>query len=113
MLTIEENAEMQTSLISNKLQSKINFRKCTTGFKCCVILLDIANPKSNTKNPGFTIEERQKFTELLEDGFVDSYRHLYPDQKGTYTFWSFLGTARQRNIGWFVSRFTFIYSILV
>ena len=66
------------------------------------------------KNAGFTKEEREKFTELLEDGFVDSYRHLYPNEKGTYTFWSFLGGARERNVGWFVFlRFILIYKYLV
>ena len=66
------------------------------------IFPDIANPKSNVKNPGFSKEEREKFTELLDVGFVDSFRHLYPDEKDVYTFWSFMGTARERNIGWYV-----------
>ncbi len=62
--------------------------------------LDIANPKSNQKSAGFTKEERQCFTELLEDGFVDSFRHLNPDSKGCYTFWTYMGNARERNVGW-------------
>lgn len=49
------------------------------------------------------MEERQKFSALLESGFVDSYRHLYPDSKDTYTFWTYMGNARERNIGWSVS----------
>jgi len=63
-------------------------------------ILDIANPKTNTKSAGFTKEERAEFTNLLNEGFVDSFRHLYPDKKGAYTYWSYLGSARANNIGW-------------
>ncbi|XP_016954831.1 recombination repair protein 1 isoform X2 [Drosophila biarmipes] len=62
--------------------------------------IDLENPKTNTKNAGFTQEERDKMTELLALGFVDSFRHLYPDRKGAYTFWTYMGNARARNVGW-------------
>ncbi|XP_065057442.1 exodeoxyribonuclease-like isoform X2 [Rhopilema esculentum] len=74
--------------------------------------IDIANPKSNVKNPGFTKEEREKFTDLLEVGFVDSYRHLNPDKTGTYTFWSYMGNARDKNIGWRLDYFVLSKSLL-
>jgi len=73
--------------------------------------IDIANPKSNVKNPGFSKEEREKFTELLDAGFVDSFRHLYPNEKDVYTFWSFMGTARERNIGWRLDYFVLSKSL--
>ncbi|XP_043063897.1 recombination repair protein 1 isoform X2 [Drosophila ficusphila] len=62
--------------------------------------IDLQNPKANTKNAGFTQEERDKMTELLSLGFVDSFRHLYPDRKGAYTFWTYMANARARNVGW-------------
>ena len=67
--------------------------------------IDLANPKTNTKNPGFTIEERTKFTMLLESGFTDTYRYLYPDQTGSYTWWSYMGQARAKNVGWRIDYF--------
>lgn len=62
--------------------------------------IDIANPKSNKRSPGFTIEEREDFTKLLDDGYFDSYRHLNPKQAGAYTYWTYIGNARARNVGW-------------
>ncbi|CAL1294570.1 unnamed protein product [Larinioides sclopetarius] len=62
--------------------------------------IDIANPKSNKKNAGFTKEEREGFSTLLSEGFVDTFRHLYPEQKGAYTFWTYMMNARAKNVGW-------------
>ncbi|XP_069669002.1 DNA repair nuclease APEX1-like isoform X2 [Periplaneta americana] len=62
--------------------------------------IDLANPKTNTKNAGFTQEERDGMTALLEEGFVDSFRHLYPEKTGAYSFWTYMGNARSRNVGW-------------
>uniref|UniRef100_A0A224YT87 DNA repair nuclease/redox regulator APEX1 n=1 Tax=Rhipicephalus zambeziensis TaxID=60191 RepID=A0A224YT87_9ACAR len=62
--------------------------------------IDLANPKTNKKNAGFTQEERDGFTTLLDSGFVDSFRHLYPDKKGAYTFWTYMMNARAKNVGW-------------
>lgn len=60
----------------------------------------MARPKSNTKNAGFTIEERDGLTKLLSLGFIDSFRHIYPNLKDAYTFWSYMGNARSKNVGW-------------
>ena len=66
--------------------------------------IDLKNPKSNTKNPGFSIEERTKFQELLDAGFIDSYRYLYPDTV-RYTWWSYRFNARKNNSGWRIDYF--------
>jgi len=62
--------------------------------------IDLANPKTNTKNPGFTPHERSKMTALLARGFVDTFRFLYPDRTEAYTWWSPMSNARERNVGW-------------
>ncbi|XP_011209094.3 recombination repair protein 1 [Bactrocera dorsalis] len=62
--------------------------------------IDLANPKTNTRSAGFTQEERDKMTELLDLGFVDTFRHLYPDRIGAYTYWTYMANARSRNVGW-------------
>ena len=66
--------------------------------------IDIKNPKTNLRNAGFTIEERQKFTELLSEGFIDTFRTLYPEQV-TYSWWSYRFRARERNTGWRIDYF--------
>ena len=67
--------------------------------------IDIRNAKANIGNAGFTYEERGKFTELLNAGFTDTFRKLYPDRGDKYTWWSYLGNARARNIGWRIDYF--------
>jgi exodeoxyribonuclease III len=67
--------------------------------------IDLRNPKSNIGNSGFTDEERGKMTSLLAAGFVDSYRHFYPEQVGAYTWWSYMAKVRERNIGWRIDYF--------
>ena len=67
--------------------------------------IDLKNPSSNHHNAGFTDEERGKFTELLESGFVDTFRALYPDRTGIYTWWSYLRKARDTNAGWRIDYF--------
>ena len=62
--------------------------------------IDLKNPKTNRKNPGFTDEERQKMTILLQSGFVDTFRYFYPDLKDAYTWWSYRANARANNSGW-------------
>lgn len=62
--------------------------------------IDLANPKTNKKNAGFTQEERDGMTQLLSLGFVDTFRHLYPDLAKQYTFWTYMGNARAKNVGW-------------
>ncbi|TCL39342.1 exodeoxyribonuclease-3 [Anaerospora hongkongensis] len=67
--------------------------------------IDLKNPKTNKRNAGFTDEERGKFTELLQGGFTDSFRFLYPDKENAYTWWSYMMGARSRNIGWRIDYF--------
>ncbi|MCM3571323.1 exodeoxyribonuclease III [Neobacillus mesonae] len=67
--------------------------------------IDLRNAKSNMGNSGFTDEERGKMTELLQAGFVDSFRHFYPDREGAYTWWSYMNKVRERNIGWRIDYF--------
>ncbi|WP_026478493.1 exodeoxyribonuclease III [Alkaliphilus transvaalensis] len=67
--------------------------------------IDLKNPKTNTKNAGFTMEERGKMTELINTGFTDTFRHLYPDKEGAYSWWSYMGNARARNTGWRIDYF--------
>jgi len=62
--------------------------------------IDLANPKTNTKTAGFTKEEREDFSKILNDGFIDSFRYLYPDKRDVYTYWAYFHNARNRNIGW-------------
>ena len=67
--------------------------------------IDLKNPKTNRRNAGFSDEERGKFGQLLEAGFVDSYRYLYPDVTGAYTWWSYRFNARKNNAGWRIDYF--------
>ncbi len=67
--------------------------------------IDLKNPKTNRNNAGFTDAERNKFTQLLEAGFIDTYRFLYPDTTDAYTWWSYMARARDRNIGWRIDYF--------
>ncbi len=67
--------------------------------------IDLKNPKTNRRNPGFTDEERGKMTELLDSGFVDSFRHFYPDAEGMYSWWSYRFHAREKNTGWRIDYF--------
>jgi len=67
--------------------------------------IDIKNPAANKNNAGFTQGERDKLTELLQSGFTDTFRHLYPERREAYTWWSYMANARERNIGWRIDYF--------
>ncbi|MCL2859437.1 MAG: exodeoxyribonuclease III [Oscillospiraceae bacterium] len=67
--------------------------------------IDLKNPKTNRKNAGFTDEERTEMTKLLEANFIDSFRYLYPDKTDAYTWWSYMGNARAKNVGWRIDYF--------
>lgn len=67
--------------------------------------IDLKNPKTNRKNAGFTDEEREKFTTLLANGFTDTFRYLYPDKEGIYSWWSYRFRAREKNAGWRIDYF--------
>ncbi|KAK7597757.1 hypothetical protein V9T40_009982 [Parthenolecanium corni] len=110
--TYVPNAGNGLKNLSRRMQWDIDFRKYLKSLdeKKPIILcgdlnvshqpIDLANPKTNTKTPGFTQEERDGLTALLDQGFVDSFRHLYPDKTGAYTYWTYVGNARSRNVGW-------------
>ncbi len=67
--------------------------------------IDLKNPKTNRRNAGFTDEERNKMTSLLEAGFTDTFRYLYPEKEDCYSWWSYMGKAREKNIGWRIDYF--------
>ena len=67
--------------------------------------IDLKNPKTNHNSAGFSDEERAQFTNLLAAGFIDSFRHFYPDATGEYSWWSYIGNARSRNAGWRIDYF--------
>lgn len=67
--------------------------------------IDLKNPKQNVRNAGFTIEERTKLDELLNAGFIDTFRHFYPDKTDEYSWWSYFAKSRERNIGWRIDYF--------
>lgn len=67
--------------------------------------IDLANPKTNVNNAGFTKEERAKFDQVVASGLVDAFRYLHPDTVGSYSWWSYMGGARARNIGWRIDYF--------
>ena len=67
--------------------------------------IDLKNPKTNRKNAGFTDEEREKFTNVINAGFIDTYRYFYPNQEGIYSWWSYRFKAREKNAGWRIDYF--------
>jgi len=74
--------------------------------------IDLKNPKSNTRNAGFTFEERSKMTDLLENDFVDTFRQLYPNKEGAYSWWSYRKGVREKNVGWRLDYFIISKSLL-
>ena len=73
--------------------------------------IDLKNPKTNRRSAGFTDEERSKMRKLLEAGFTDTFRYLYPDKENAYTWWSYMGHAREKNVGWRIDYFIVSKSI--
>ena len=67
--------------------------------------IDLKNPKTNRRNAGFTDEEREKMSILLDSGFIDSFRYFYPDLRDAYSWWSYMGKARENNTGWRIDYF--------
>lgn len=67
--------------------------------------IDLANPKTNIRNAGFTMEERAKFSQVVAAGYTDAFRYKYPEVIGAYTWWSYMAKARERNIGWRIDYF--------
>ena len=109
------NSKQDLSRLEYRCEWEDDFRNYLISLKKPVVLcgdlnvahkeIDLKNPKSNHKNAGFTDEEREKFTRLLDSGFVDTFRYLYPEKKDSYTWWSYLRQARSRNAGWRIDYF--------
>ncbi len=111
------NAKRELTRLAYRMEWEDEFRAYLKGLdaKKPVILcgdlnvahqeIDLKNPKPNRGNAGFTDEERGKMTQLLETGFVDSFRYLYPDRTGAYSWWSYMYHAREKNAGWRIDYF--------
>ena len=109
------NSKRELVRLDYRMKWEDDFRKFLHGFDKTVIVcgdlnvahkeIDLTHPKSNVKNAGFTPEEREKMTVLLDSGFVDTYRLLYPDKKEAYTWWSYMGQSRAKNVGWRIDYF--------
>jgi exodeoxyribonuclease III len=117
MTVYTPNSQRELARLDYRMEWEVDFRTyvCSLDQNKPVILcgdmnvahteIDLKNPKTNTKNAGFTIDERQKMTELLDSGFVDSFRYLYPDKTEAYTWWSYMFQARSKNTGWRIDYF--------
>lgn len=111
------NSQEELARLAYRMRWEDDFRAYLTGLaaKKGVIVcgdlnvahqeIDIKNPKTNRRNAGFTDEERGKMTELLSEGFIDTFRHLYPDAKDIYSWWSYRFRSRERNTGWRIDYF--------
>ena len=111
------NSQQELARLNYRMQWENDFRayiKALDDIKPVIICgdlnvahkeIDLKNPKTNIKNAGFTIEERNKFTEFLDKGFIDTYRYFYPDKEGAYSWWSYRFNARANNAGWRIDYF--------
>lgn len=111
------NAQQELARLSYRMEWENDFReylKSLAGTKPVILCgdlnvahqeIDLKNPKTNRKNPGFSDEERGKMTELLGSGFTDSFRYLYPDKTEAYSWWSYRFQARAKNAGWRIDYF--------
>ena len=111
------NSQEELARLGYRMQWEVEFRsyiKGLDGKKPVVICgdmnvahreIDLKNPGSNRRNAGFTDEERNKFSEFLEAGFIDTYRYFYPDREGAYSWWSYRFNARANNAGWRIDYF--------
>lgn len=111
------NSQNELARLDYRMQWEDDFRAyvCALDQKKPVIIcgdmnvahqeIDLKNPKTNRRNAGFTDEEREKFQTLLSAGFTDTFRHFYPDLEGAYSWWSYMGAARQNNTGWRIDYF--------
>lgn len=109
------NSQRELARLEYRMEWEDAFREYLLSFNKPVIVcgdlnvahkeIDLRNPKQNTKNAGFTKEEREKFNLLLDSGFIDSYRYFYPDKVDAYTWWSYMANSRAKNIGWRIDYF--------
>ncbi|MCL2839823.1 MAG: exodeoxyribonuclease III [Defluviitaleaceae bacterium] len=109
------NSQRGLTRLDYRMRWEDDFKSYLNAFKKPVVVcgdlnvahkeIDLKNPKSNVKNAGFTPEERAKMTDLLADGYTDTFRYLYPDKTDAYSWWSYMGQSRQRNVGWRIDYF--------
>ena len=111
------NSQNELARIDYRMQWEADFRAylmqldskkpviCCGDLNVAHMEIDLKNPKTNRRNAGFTDEEREKMTELLDAGFCDSFRYLYPDADGIYSWWSYRFKAREKNAGWRIDYF--------
>ena len=111
------NAQRELARIDHRLRWEAAFREYLTGLdqeKPVIVCgdlnvahqpIDLKNPKSNRGNAGFSDEERDAFSQLLDSGFTDTFRHLHPDATDCYTWWSYMFHAREKNVGWRIDYF--------
>lgn len=111
------NSQAELARLGYRMEWEDEFREYLVGLdsKKPVILcgdlnvahkeIDLKNPKPNMKNAGFTMEERSKFSEFLDKGFIDTFRYFYPDKEGVYSWWSYRFNARANNAGWRIDYF--------
>ena len=87
---------------------------CSCVNNILMLFTDLANPKGNLKTSGFTVEERESFSTLLEENkLIDSFRHLYPEKKDAYSYWSYRSNARKNNKGWYIYTLYIIMFIII
>jgi len=111
------NSQGELQRLDYRMRWEDDFRKYICGLdekkpviicgdlNCAHKEIDLKNPKTNTRNAGFTIEERDKLTALLDAGFTDFYRHFNPDKHDAYTWWSYMPGVREKNVGWRIDYF--------
>ena len=109
------NAQRELTRLEYRMEWEDAFRKYLNNLNKPIILcgdlnvahneIDLKNPKTNRGNAGFTDEERDKMTVLLNSGFIDTFRFLYPEKQDAYSWWSYMGRAREKNIGWRIDYF--------
>ncbi len=111
------NSQAELTRLEYRMDWENDFRKYLNGLdskkpvivcgdlNCAHEEIDLANPKTNRQSAGFTDQERQCMTTLLDSGFIDTFRFLYPERRDAYSWWSYRAAARQRNIGWRIDYF--------
>lgn len=109
------NSQNELKRLDYRMQWQDDFKAYLHSFNKPVILcgdlnvahkeIDLKNPKTNTKNAGFTPQEREKMTDLLDSGFIDTFRYFYPDMTDIYSWWSYRFKAREKNAGWRIDYF--------
>ena len=109
------NSKRELLRLDYRLKWEDDFREYLHSFNKPIILcgdlnvahkeIDLTHPRANVNNPGFTPQEREKMDKLLASGFIDTYRYIYPDKKDSYTWWSYMGNSRAKNVGWRIDYF--------